>query len=145
MKVGDKVMKIRYEYPSRVPEDTFGVVTEAFGEHLRLDPLEYRKQVCIMWETGIGEWTHIEHVELVEKKRKKIYKHTAEANIIQFLRYLETCGMEDKPFSLKEHLPRIEELLYDFHNSTEYSSGWKTYHIGCALCGNLTCRGTCFK
>ena len=75
----------------------------------------------------------------------KIYKHTAEENIIQFLRYLQACGREGGPFNLKAHLPRIHQLLYDFSNSTEHSSGWKDYHIGCDLCGRLTCRGTCFK
>ena len=46
MKVGDEVVKVGYEFPSGVPEGTLGVVAEAFGEHLREDPLEYRKQVC---------------------------------------------------------------------------------------------------
>tara|TARA_R110002072_G_scaffold138619_1_gene281916 strand:+ start:1521 stop:1730 length:210 start_codon:yes stop_codon:yes gene_type:complete len=68
MKVGDEVVKVGYEFPSGVPEGTLGVVAEAFGEHLREDPLEYRKQVCVSWGNGIGEWTHIGYVELVESE-----------------------------------------------------------------------------
>lgn len=68
MKVGDKVVKNGYEFPSGVPKGTLGVVAEAFGSHLRYDPIEYRKQIAVDWANGEGEWTHIEYVKLLENE-----------------------------------------------------------------------------